>query len=241
MSSPFLCAEPVSLEKQEKPKPTPEQHPDVSKAIDSFSKLVENSDDVSSHWDFIIKYINLIGDNQPDILPVFNSLNNSNETNPFSFIYKYSGSGKDFTLSTFFLSIVKVCTDVAQNKIDENTGFILQCLMLANDNNSPVFSYTELLNKIQHNDLYKELNEKFLEKYQNLTSEYIKPKTEKQNENQMEEELEKTNDEKQVGFLSNGKMGIAFSVFAIIIVLSALIYYFVIMKNGSPSDLLADM
>ena len=168
MSSPFIC-EPLTLdnETKEQPKPNPDKHPGVSDAVNTFTKIIEDPSDVDNQWKFISEYMTLLNKNDNEILSVFNKVGKNEESDLFSYISKYGSQSGSWGLFEFFASIVSICTQVSQGETDENQNFILQCVMLSNDNNSPVFSYTELLHKYTQspNEIYKTINEKFLEKY----------------------------------------------------------------------------
>ena len=248
MSSPFLSAEPVSFEKEQPPQSPKEEtkpvsHPDVSLCIDSFQQITESPSDKSLHLKFIEKYISLLQKNKNDILSVFDTVSNNEESNIFTFLYKNGNAQqKSWGLFEFFVTIVNICTQIAQNTdLDDNQKFILQCIMLSNDNVTPVFSYTELLHSHfeKSSDFYKDLNVDFLSMYSDLTPEFTLPK-EKEIE-KLEETLEE-NDDETAPMTKNKKAGIALSVVLLLLVLSGLIYYFVIYNRmgGASPDILAD-
>jgi hypothetical protein len=252
MSSAFLSAEPVSFEQKKqqqqqqqppKEKNKPLSHPDVSLCIDSFNKIIENPSDKNLHLIFLDKYTTLLQKNKNDILSVFETVGNSKESNIFTFLYK-NGNAQQNTwgLFEFFVTIVNICTQVAQNTdLTEDQQFILQCIMLSNDNVTPVFSYTELLHmhSEKSSDFYKDLNLHFLSSYSELTPDFELPS--QKNIEKLEESLEKTDDKKVSPPIKSKKIGRIVSVSYILLVLSCLIYYFLVYKKSPVSpDILAD-
>jgi hypothetical protein len=247
MSSAFLSAEPVSFEQQQQQQPPPKEknkplsHPDVSLCIDSFNKITENPSDKNLHLIFLDKYTTLLQKNKNDILSVFETVGNSKESNIFTFLYK-NGNAQQNTwgLFEFFVTIVNICTQVAQNTdLTEDQQFILQCIMLSNDNVTPVFSYTELLHmhSEKSSDFYKDLNLHFLSSYSELTPDFKLPSE----ENIEKLSLEKTDDKKVSPPIKSKKIGIIVSVSFLLLVLSCLIYYFLVYKKSPVSpDILAD-
>lgn len=242
MSSPFLCAEPIDLEqKQQQPHPQPEkekkqkQHPDVLESITVFNKVLEDPTSPTKQWDFISRYISYLNKNQSEILDVFNTLSDVKETNLFTLINK---NGKSYDLYTFFVTIIEICTKIAQNKNStDQVRYILQCIMLANDTNSPVFSYTELLHTYQQGDspIYKELNNKFSEVYLTLDPSTTKKEIVKQ-------EIKSKPLETVTPPSSGKKVGLALTLFLTILLIIGSIYYFVFMKSGNLEipDIMAD-
>lgn len=239
MSSPFMVAEPVSIEKpkqDKKPEPKPMNHPEVNACVGFFSDLIEDTNNQEKHINFIKCYLDLLSNNNNDMLSVLSTVGESENDNIFSFIYSNSQQ-MSWGLFEFFVTVVNLCSQISQNKdLTHQQKFVLYCIMLTNNNDSPVFSYTELLHKYKesNNEMYEELNSIFLEQY-NLLS----PKIESNESIQkVEEELEKSEDDKKNKSLD---FNFIFIIIALVVVLLAcLIYNFIYKNNNSSCDLLHD-
>lgn len=255
MSSAFMSAEYMSLEEKQPKQPAPQEeakpvsHPDVQSCVKYFEKLTEDPSDKKLHMKFIEKYISLLENNKGDILGVFQTASNIEENNIFTFLYKNGNAQQNaWGLFEFFVTVVNICTQVAQNpELNDQQKFILQCVMLSNDNVAPVFSYTDLLHShhSKSSDFYRDLNEEFCSVYSKMTPEYV-VNNEEQIE-KMEDQLEHGNDDKtdeivSGNVVSNGKkIGIAVFIMMILLIISGLVYYFLVYKKQMVSpDILAD-
>lgn len=253
MSSSFMSAEYMSLDKQpqqqeEQPQEeaTPVSHPDVQNCVKYFEKITDDPSDKKSHMKFIEKYIALISKNKNDILSVFETASNITEDNIFSFLYKNGNAQQNsWGLFEFFVTVVNICTQVAQNpELNDQQQFILQCVMLSNDNVAPVFSYTDLLHghHSKSTDFYKDLNHEFCSMYSQLTPDYNIDSEE--NIEQIEDKLEQSDDDKakeeSENITKGKKIGIAMFIMLILLIVSGLVYYFLVHKKQISPDILAD-
>ena len=175
MSTPFLSAEPVSLQKQ-KEQETPKETPKETKKIPSelqpifnlYKKVVENPQNVENLWNFTQGYLTFLETKSNMILPIIKESNPNIEGNSLMLALKESGiTNIPWNVYNIFITISNIGSSIASKQTkDDKDQFYLIYVMLSFGDESPVFNFTELLKTLQTQDaetqkIYSDLNEKF--------------------------------------------------------------------------------
>jgi hypothetical protein len=175
MSSPFLSPEPASIEtpqppKQEKPKLPSE----LQAVLNAYQTVVENPSDQNVLWNFVKIFFTFLESKANLVIPI---IQGNAEGGNLMLVLKNAGiTSIPWSVYNAFLTLSNIGSSIAQKEPkDDKDKFYLMYVMLSVDNNSPTYSFTELLQTLQSQgeetmQVYNNLNDKFLQafsKYEN--------------------------------------------------------------------------
>lgn len=190
MSSPFLAAEPVQLTsdtvKNSEETPQEEQQPveiklptELSPLLALYSNVIEDPRNMTFLWDFTQNFLTFLESKSNMIVPIIKDMYpHAKEENIILLIKEVSIPNIPWSIHNCFLTISNIGTNIAQkeNK-DDRDKYYLMYVMLSINNDSPTYSFTELLQTLQQQDniFYNDLNKKFLDafkKYESPSSDF---------------------------------------------------------------------
>ncbi len=183
MSTPFLSAEPVSIEQKKEPQQPKEnvqskeqtlQLPGIlSPILTKYQKVVETPNDVNVLWSFVQSYLTFLEQKANLILPIIKeTYPDSKEENLILSLKENSINNIPWSIYNCFLTLSNIGSTIAQkDPKDDKDKFYLLYVMLSTNNDSPTYSFTELLQTLQTQntetqELYNTLNEKFLKAFE---------------------------------------------------------------------------
>lgn len=181
MSSPFLSAEPLETPKPE-PEPEPQQQApefrlpsELEPVMMVYQKVVENPRSINNLWNFTQTFLTFLESKTGVVVPIIKELYpDSTEENILLLLKEVSMKNIPWSIHNCFVTLSNIGTTLAQKEPkDDKDRFFLLYVMLSVNEDSPTYSFTELLQTLQQQDnaLYEQLNTKFMEAF----SKYEKP------------------------------------------------------------------
>jgi len=181
MSSPFLSAEPVQFTQEKQPENQPETQEtqelklpgELNPLLALYSKIVEDPKNITFLWNFTQNYLTFLESKSNLIVPIIKEMYpGTKENNLILLIKEISIPNIPWSIHNCFLTITNIGTNIAKKEIkDEKDKFYLMYVMLSVNNDSPTYSFTELLQTLQQDQqIYNELNNKFLEAFKKYES-----------------------------------------------------------------------
>jgi hypothetical protein len=169
--SPF-STEPASVEKQPEPEAnnTPKQIPnDLVPILNKYQKVVENPQNLDNLWNFVQVYLTFLELKAFMILPIIKEINSNvqKEDNIILALKECRISNIPWGVYNMFITISNIGSQIAskQTKDSKDQFYLMYVMMSLEDNDSPVYNFTELLKSIHDTDLYKNLDKKFLDAF----------------------------------------------------------------------------
>jgi len=186
-----MSAEPVSIDQKKEPQQPKEnvqskeetlQLPGVlSPILTKYQKVIETPNDVNVLWSFVQSYLTFLEQKTNLILPIIKeTYPDSKEENLILALKENSINNIPWSVYNCFLTLSNIGSTIAQkDPKDDKDKFYLLYVMLSTNNDSPTYSFTELLQTLQTQntetqELYNTLNEKFLKAFE----QYNKPSSE---------------------------------------------------------------
>lgn len=150
----------------------------ISPIITKYQKVVETPNDVNTLWSFVQSYLTFLESKANLILPIIKeNYPDSKEHNLILSLKENSINNIPWSVYNCFLTLSNIGSSIAQkDPKDDKDKFYLLYVMLSTNNDSPTYSFTELLQTLQTQstetqELYNTLNEKFLKAFE----QYDKP------------------------------------------------------------------
>lgn len=173
MSTPFASAEPVSISSQQQLKQDepvketvkePELPQETQPVLNEYIKVVENPVDVTTLWNFVQIYLTYLESKTHQIIHFFSP----DSKNLMVAIKKASIANIDWNIYNCLLTLSNTGTQIAQKEQkSEQEKYYLTHVMLTMGDDSPTWSFTELLQQLQQKspEVYKQLNDKFMDAF----------------------------------------------------------------------------
>lgn len=170
-----MSAEPVSISEKKVEQEPPKQETklqlpgELAPLVGLYQKVVESPNDLNVLWDFVQNYLTFLESKTNLILPLIKEIHpDSKATNLILALKENSINNIPWSVYNCFLTLSNIGSSIAQKEPkDDKDKFYLLYVMLSINNDSPTYSFTELLQTLQtqNNDtqeIYNKLNEKFL-------------------------------------------------------------------------------
>lgn len=172
-----MSAEALSIEQQQskKPKDTPKLKlpQEVTPIIHLYQQVIEEPNSPTTLWNFVQQYLTFLEQKSNLILPIIQeNFPDSTEQNIMLSLKENSINNIPWSVYNCFLTISNLGSTIAQKEPkDDRDRFYLLYVMLSIDNDSPTYSFTELLQTLQSQSnetqaVYNTLNEKFLQAFE---------------------------------------------------------------------------
>lgn len=180
MSSPFMASEPVTFDKKPEQQQEVAQEKEVKQneqivipneikgVINEYQKVIQDPSNLDNLWEFVKTFLTSLESKENLVKPLISE--NSNQ-NLMLTIKENSMVNIPWGVYNCFLTLSNIGSKIAEKKSkDDRDRFYLIYVMLSVNDDSPTYSFTELLQTLQSQDentkkTYNELNEKFLEAF----------------------------------------------------------------------------
>ncbi len=147
-----------------KEKKEPELPQEIQPVLNEYRKVVDDPVNVTTLWNFVQIYLTYLESKTSQLLPFFAP----DSKNLMLAIKKASVANLEWSIYNCFLTLSNIGTQIAQKEQrSEQENHYLTYVMLTMGDDSPTWSFTELLQQLQQKspDVYNQLNTKFMEAF----------------------------------------------------------------------------